>query len=45
MAADSMDVLTPVDGRVLLEATPPEPDLVLEMTHLGRGREYYDEEV
>lgn len=37
--------LQPCDARVMLEELPPEPDLVLEMSHLGRGVEYYDEEV
>lgn len=36
--------LQPCDAKVLLEDLPPEPDLVLEMSHLGRGVEYYDEE-
>ncbi|XP_042881684.1 serine/arginine repetitive matrix protein 2-like isoform X2 [Penaeus japonicus] len=36
--------LQPCDARVMLEELPPEPDLVLEMSHLGRGVEYYDEE-
>lgn len=37
--------LQPCDARVMLEELPAEPDLVLEMSHLGRGVEYYDEEV
>lgn len=32
-----------VDG--MIETQPSEPDLVLEMSHLGRGVVYYDEEV
>ncbi|KAG0713101.1 Supervillin [Chionoecetes opilio] len=37
--------LQPCDAKMLLEELPLEPDLELEMTHLGRGVEYYDEEV
>lgn len=37
--------LQPCDARMMLEELPVEPDLVLEMSHLGRGVEYYDEEV
>ena len=37
--------LEPCDANTLLEELPLEPDLVLEMSHLGRGVEYYDEEV
>lgn len=37
--------LDPCEAQTLLEDTPPEPDLVLEMSHLGRGVEYYDQEV
>ncbi|XP_063887519.1 supervillin-like isoform X6 [Scylla paramamosain] len=36
--------LQPCDAKMMLEEVPLEPDLVLEMTHLGRGVEYYDEE-
>ncbi|XP_066940406.1 supervillin isoform X3 [Macrobrachium rosenbergii] len=36
--------LQPCDASVMLETLPLEPDLVLEMSHLGRGVEYYDEE-
>lgn len=36
--------LQPCDARVMLDDLPLEPDLVLEMSHLGRGLEYYDEE-
>ena len=37
--------LQPCDARAMLEDLPLEPDLILEMSHLGRGVEYYDEEV
>ena len=37
--------LQPCDARLMLEKLPTEPDLVLEMSHLGRGVQYYDEEV
>lgn len=37
--------LQPCDAKKMLEELPQEPDLVLEMSHLGRGVEYYDEEV
>nr|XP_045623516.1 uncharacterized protein LOC123773700 isoform X5 [Procambarus clarkii] len=36
--------LQPCDAKMMLEELPLEPDLVLEMSHLGRGVEYYDEE-
>ncbi|XP_050688505.1 supervillin-like isoform X3 [Eriocheir sinensis] len=36
--------LQPCDAKMMLEELPQEPDLVLEMSHLGRGVEYYDEE-
>ncbi|XP_042234899.1 serine/arginine repetitive matrix protein 2-like isoform X3 [Homarus americanus] len=36
--------LQPCDAKMMLEDLPLEPDLVLEMSHLGRGVEYYDEE-
>ncbi|KAK7012572.1 hypothetical protein SK128_009367 [Halocaridina rubra] len=36
--------LQPCDAQKMLEELPSEPDLVLEMSHLGRGVEYYDEE-
>lgn len=33
------------DVESMINTRPEEPDLVLEMSHLGRGVTYYDEEV
>ena len=37
--------LKPCDALAMLDNLPTEPDLTLEMSHLGRGVQYYDEEV
>ena len=37
--------LAPCDASQLVATDHPEPDLVLEREHLGRGTQYYDEEV
>ncbi|KAK6630980.1 hypothetical protein RUM44_003152 [Polyplax serrata] len=36
--------LKPCDAKEMLENSVPEPDMVLEGSHLGRGVTYYDEE-
>ncbi|KAF2366738.1 Gelsolin-like domain [Trinorchestia longiramus] len=41
---DPVCCLQPCSGEELLKNTPEEPDLVLEMSHLGRGTKYYDAE-
>jgi len=40
----SVDVL-PCSAKAMLEAPEEDPDFVLEGSHLGRGKEYYDQEV
>lgn len=35
----------PCDAQPMVDWTPPEPDLQLEGSHLGRGTKYYDPEV
>lgn len=35
----------PCDAQPMVNWTPPEPDLQLEGSHLGRGTKYYDPEV
>lgn len=35
--------IQPCDAKILFE-TPPQPDLIVEGTHLGRGSQYFDEE-
>ena len=37
--------LAPCDAAAMVAAHHPEPDLVLEMEHLGRGTHFFDEEV
>ena len=37
--------LGPCDAAEMVSWRHPEPDLVLEMEHLGRGTEFYDPEV
>ena len=37
--------LNPCDAAAMAAFDHPEPDLVLEMEHLGRGTHFYDEEV
>ena len=37
--------LAPCDATDMVATRHPEPDLVLEMEHVGRGTHFYDEEV
>lgn len=40
--SDDILDLKPCNTKEMLEQKPPEPDLVLEGSHLGRGTEYFD---
>ncbi|CAH1399553.1 unnamed protein product [Nezara viridula] len=42
--ADGSVEIRPCDIKEMIDWEPPEPDLILEGTHLGRGKSYYDEE-
>nr|XP_014274244.1 supervillin-like isoform X2 [Halyomorpha halys] len=42
--ADGSLEIRPCDIKEMIDWEPPEPDLILEGTHLGRGKSYHDEE-
>lgn len=45
LKVDGSVEIRPCDIKEMIDWEPPEPDLILEGTHLGRGKSYYDEEV